>query len=154
LSLTELLVRVILRQDSSGSRMRSTTNGNDHARVVDAIVIGAGQAGLAASGELLVRGVDHVVFERGRVGETWRSQRWDSFVLNTPEWMNCMPGASPTTANPTRFPTRSEFVESLERYVAAQALPVRENVEVLSAEANGRTYLVETSAGCYRSTSL
>ena len=53
-----------------------------------AIVIGAGQAGLAASYHLTQAGIDHVVLERGRIGETWRSQRWDTFVLNTPGWLS------------------------------------------------------------------
>jgi putative flavoprotein involved in K+ transport len=50
------------------------------------LVIGAGQAGLAASWWLANRGVDHVVLERGRVAEKWRSQRWDSFTLLSPNW--------------------------------------------------------------------
>ena len=58
----------------------------------DAIVVGAGPAGLAASWHLRRRGVGHVVLERGGVGETWRTQRWDSFTLNTPTWMSRLPG--------------------------------------------------------------
>lgn len=121
---------------------------------VAAVVVGAGQAGLAVSRELVVRGIEHVVLERGRVGETWRSQRWDSFVMNTPVWMNQLPGSSVADAEPTRFPTGQEFVESLERYVRSQALPLREGVEVVSVEMDGGAYVVETSAGCYRSGSL
>jgi putative flavoprotein involved in K+ transport len=52
--------------------------------VIDCVVVGAGPAGLAASAALRGRGVEHVVLERGRVGESWRTQRWDSFRLNTP----------------------------------------------------------------------
>jgi len=58
---------------------------------VDTIVIGGGQAGLAASYFLTQHGREHVVFERGRVGETWRSQRWDGFVLNTPNLATLLP---------------------------------------------------------------
>jgi hypothetical protein len=54
--------------------------------MADCVVVGAGPAGLAASLALDARGVDHVVLERGRAGETWRSQRWDSFRLNTVGW--------------------------------------------------------------------
>ena len=121
---------------------------------VEAVVVGAGQAGLAVSRELLARGIDHVVLERGRVGETWRSQRWDSFVLNTPVWMNQLPGSSLTDPDPSRFPTGREFVEALECYVGAQALPVHESVDVTAVEAAAGSYLVTTSAGCYRSRSL
>lgn len=53
---------------------------------VETVVIGAGQAGLSASYHLSRLGCDHVVLERGRVGERWRSERWDGFVLNTPNW--------------------------------------------------------------------
>ncbi len=56
--------------------------------MIDVVVIGGGQAGLAASWHLSHRGIEHVVLERGRIGETWRSERWDSFALNTPNWMN------------------------------------------------------------------
>ena len=58
----------------------------------EAVIIGAGHAGLAASQRLAAAGVDHVVLERGRIGETWRSQRWDTFALNTPSWANRLPG--------------------------------------------------------------
>jgi cation diffusion facilitator CzcD-associated flavoprotein CzcO len=55
-------------------------------------VVGAGPAGLAASAALSAGGVEHVVLERGRPGESWRTQRWDSFRLNTPGWMNRLLG--------------------------------------------------------------
>ena len=58
----------------------------------DVIVVGAGQAGLAVSRFLQRDGREHAVLERGRVGETWLSQRWDSFTLNTPDFMNVLPG--------------------------------------------------------------
>ena len=129
--------------------MRVRTSGH-----VGAVVVGAGQAGLAVSRELLVRGIDHVVLERGCVGETWRSQRSDSFVLNTPVWMNRLPGSSMVDSDPTRFPTGREFVEDLERYVRSQGLPVREGVDVEAVELAGGTYVVKTSSGLYRSGSV
>ena len=55
-------------------------------------MIGGGQAGLGVSFHLARHGIDHVVVERGQVAESWRTQRWDSFVLNTPNWMNRLPG--------------------------------------------------------------
>jgi putative flavoprotein involved in K+ transport len=60
--------------------------------VSDCVVVGAGPAGLAVSAALAGHGVEHVVLERDRVAETWRTQRWDSFRLNTPGWMNQMLG--------------------------------------------------------------
>ena len=67
-------------------------------RYTDAIIIGAGQAGLAMSRCLSGLGIDHVVLERGQVGERWRSERWDSLRLLTPNWMSRLPGWSITTA--------------------------------------------------------
>ena len=64
------------------------------------VVIGAGQAGLAASWWLVNRGVDHVVLERGRVAEKWRSQRWDSFTLLSPNWQTRLPGHCLRRAGP------------------------------------------------------
>jgi putative flavoprotein involved in K+ transport len=63
-------------------------------RTTDAIVIGAGQAGLAMSHCLAARGIGHLVLERGRVAERWRSERWDSLRLLTPNWMSRLPGRS------------------------------------------------------------
>jgi putative flavoprotein involved in K+ transport len=121
---------------------------------VDAVVVGGGQAGLGVSRELSVRGVDHVVLERGRVGETWRSQRWESFVLNTPLWMNRLPGSPEVEGDPTRFPSGVEFVATLEWYARFHGLPVLEHVEVLAVEQGAGTYLVKTSVAIYRSRSL
>jgi len=67
------------------------------------VVIGAGQAGLAASWWLVNRGVDHVVLERGRVAEKWRSQRWDSFTLLSPNWQTRLPGHAYAGPDPNGF---------------------------------------------------
>ncbi len=71
--------------------------------VLGAVVVGAGQAGLAASYHLKRLGVEHVLLERGRAGESWRTQRWDSFVLNTPNEMNGLPGAPFNPSAPNSF---------------------------------------------------
>src|SRR5206468_3003029 len=60
-------------------------------RVIDTVIIGAGHAGLAVSKRLVDAGIDHVVLERGDIAETWRTQRWDSFALNTPSAVNRLP---------------------------------------------------------------
>jgi hypothetical protein len=69
---------------------------------IEVIVIGAGQAGLAASHELTSLGVEHVVLERGRIGETWRN-RWDSFCLVTPNWSVRLPGRPYDGTDPEGF---------------------------------------------------
>ncbi len=65
------------------------TSGTD---ILDAVVIGAGWAGLGVSHALTQSGLRHRVLERGRIGETWRTQRWDSFRINTPNIQTIMPG--------------------------------------------------------------
>src|SRR4028119_489342 len=93
------------------------------------VVIGAGQAGLANSYELTQRGLDHVVLERGRIGEAWRG-RWDSLCMVLPNWYNGLPGFPYQGGDPDGFQTRDEWVADLARYAATFALPVREGVAV------------------------
>jgi putative flavoprotein involved in K+ transport len=96
---------------------------------IDSLVIGAGQAGLGVSRELVERGIEHLVLEQGRIGESWRAQRWDSFALNSPAWMNRLPGDAAPAA-PDEFPSSRQFVVGLERYAFRHRLPVREGVAV------------------------
>jgi len=81
---------------------------------METIVVGAGQAGIATSHELAARGVDHLVLEAGRIGQTWRTRRWDSFRLVTPNWMNVLPGQTVTcdfdTDNPGQWMTHCHNV--------------------------------------------
>ena len=78
------------------------------------LVIGAGQAGLSLSRYLTRAGHDHVTLERGKVGERWRSERWSSLSLLSPNWLNNLPG-SPAHADRDGFLGRSAFVDYLER---------------------------------------
>lgn len=103
-------------------------------RMLETIIVGAGQAGLGMSQHLCRRGVEHVVLERGRVGETWRSQRWDSFALNTPSWMNRLPGDDDGGSPPDGFQLRDAFVDRLERYAEHHRLPVRTGVTVTAVD--------------------
>jgi Pyridine nucleotide-disulphide oxidoreductase len=97
----EVVVRVLreLRQDGVVRTERDA--------VIDCAVVGAGPAGLAASAALTRRGVEHVVLERGRVGQSWREQRWDSLRLNNPGWMKPMLGEQA----PDTYLTAGEVVE-------------------------------------------
>ena len=81
---------------------------------IDCVVVGGGPAGLAASAALTGRDVEHVVFERGRPGQTWRSQRWHSFRLNTPGWANPMLGDQ----DRDEFLTAGEVVQRLDNLAA------------------------------------
>jgi putative flavoprotein involved in K+ transport len=102
--------------------------------LIDCAVVGAGPAGLAASAALSARGVEHVLLERGRVGESWRAQRWDSFRLNTPGRMNQLLGQQA----PDAYATSAEVVQRLEKLAAD--CPVREGVRVARLAPAGDSY--------------
>jgi putative flavoprotein involved in K+ transport len=101
---------------------------------MDVVVIGAGQGGLAVSYLLTQEGIRHTVLERGRIGETWRSQRWDSFHLNTPNWANGLPGMEFAPDAPDAFGHRDELVSFFEDYARSFGAPVREHTPVTSLE--------------------
>jgi putative flavoprotein involved in K+ transport len=82
---------------------------------VDVVVIGAGQAGLSLSHELVQAGVEHLVLDRGRVAESWR-RRWDSFCLVTPNWTVQLPGGRYDGDDPDGFMLRDELVEHVDRW--------------------------------------
>ena len=97
----------------------------------ETVIVGGGQAGLSVSRELTRAGVEHVVLEKGRVGQTWRG-RWDSFCLVTPNWSVRLPGHPYDGADPDGFMPRDEVVGYLERYAAGFGAPLREGVEATS----------------------
>src|SRR5579859_3612448 len=99
-------------------------------RRVETLVVGAGQAGLAVSRCLAERGADHVVVERGRVAERWRTARWDSLRLITPNWMSRLPGWSYPGPDPDGYMSAPELVAYLQGYAESGAAPVRENTTV------------------------
>jgi putative flavoprotein involved in K+ transport len=115
------------------------------APILDVVVVGAGQAGLGIGYYLREASRDFVILERARIGETWRSQRWDSFALNTPNWMNGLPGAHYDGLAPDEFWRKDELVESFEQYVDRFSLPVRTgaNVQSVRAGAEPGTFKVE-----------
>ncbi len=114
----------------------------------DAVVIGAGQAGLGVSRLLAQRGVQHVVLERGRVGETWRTQRWDSFTLNTPGWLDRLPGDDPDPDHADAFPGLRAWIARLDAYAADGGLPIRTGHDVTRVErASDGTFLVRARIG-------
>jgi len=113
---------------------------------IDTVVIGAGQAGLAASRCLTDRGVDHVVLERGRVAERWRTERWDSLRLLTPNWMTRLPGWSYRGSDPHGFMTAAEVTTFFADYAAAAAAPVVENRAVVSVDQADGGFAVTTTS--------
>lgn len=122
-------------------------NGGGTPERFEVIVVGAGQAGLALSHELSGAGIEHVVLERGRVGETWR-HHYDSFCLVTPNWTVRLPGQPYTGPDPDGFMVRDEIVRTLEKYAAGFAAPLREGVFVTGVESRpDGGFLVRTRAG-------
>lgn len=114
---------------------------------LDVVVIGAGWAGLSVSRGLQAAGIPHLVLERGRIGETWRSQRWDSFHFNIPRVLTVMPGDRYDGSDPEGAMSRDEFVALLEDYAARHGLPVHPGEAVLevTSDATG-FYLVRTAS--------
>ncbi len=104
---------------------------------LDSVVIGAGQAGLGISKLLQQAGCKHVVFERGRIGESWLAQRWHSFKLNTPNFMNALPGLPYDGPEPDAFSGCEELVRYFQRYVEHFQLPLRTGVTVVSVGWDG-----------------
>jgi putative flavoprotein involved in K+ transport len=113
---------------------------------VDVIVVGGGQAGLATSHELGERGIEHVVLERGRIGQSWRD-RWDSFCLVTPNWGVQLPGRPYDGDDPDGYLPRDEIVGYLEGYATAAAGPIREGVEVTAIRDTADGFELDTSSG-------
>lgn len=117
-------------------------------RTTDALVIGAGQAGLAMSQCLTREGIDHVVLERGRTAERWRSERWDSLRLLTPNWMSRLPGGwAYRGPDPEGFMTMAEVIAHLEGYARAFAAPVETGMAVRALRRVAGGFLAETGAG-------
>ncbi len=112
--------------------------------ILDAVVIGAGSAGLGVSYFLQQRGCAHHVLERGRIGETWRTQRWDSFRLNSTNIRTMLPGDSYDGPDPWGAITHHEFVAYLEGYVDRHRLPVRTGVAVKQLNREDGAYRVTT----------
>ncbi|MET0999494.1 MAG: NAD(P)/FAD-dependent oxidoreductase [Marmoricola sp.] len=120
---------------------------------VETIVIGAGHAGLAVSRLLTDAGHDHVVLERGRVGERWRTERWDSLHLLTPAWMTRLPGFEHAGPDADAYLSAARFVEHLEAYAASFDVPLIDDTTVVAVEAadgaEGTRYRVVTDDGTW-----
>lgn len=121
-------------------------------RTTDAIIIGAGQAGLAMSHCLARLGVEHVLLERGRVAERWRSERWNSRRLLTPNWMSRMPGGwCYRGPEPEGFMSMPEVAAYLDGYARSFAAPVEADTTVTAVRRIAAGYAVETDRGDWRS---
>jgi putative flavoprotein involved in K+ transport len=116
---------------------------------LNTVVIGGGQAGLSISYYLTEQGREHVVLEKDRPGEAWRSRKWDSFTLVTPKRQMQLPGLAYQGDDPHGFMTRDEVVDTIDEFIASFHPPLRLGVEALSVEGRelGGGFKVDTDAG-------
>jgi putative flavoprotein involved in K+ transport len=121
---------------------------------VETLVVGGGQAGLAMSEHLSNCGVPHLVLERHRIAERWRSERWDSLVANGPAWHDRFPGMEFSDIDPDAFAPKERVADYFVAYAEKIAAPVRCGVEVKDVQRNagGRGFRVETSEGAIEAT--
>jgi len=119
-------------------------------RCTDTVIVGGGQAGLAMSRCLAQRGLDHVVLERGRIAERWRSERWDSLRLLTPNWQSRLPGYRYAGPDADGYMTMPEVVSYLEGYARSFAAPIEEGTTVRVVEPARGGYRVVTDSGIWR----
>lgn len=116
---------------------------------IDTLIVGAGQAGVAMSEHLSKLGVPHLVLERNRIAERWRTGRWDSLVANGPAWHDRFPGMEFDDLSPDGFAPKERVADYFEAYAKKFNAPVRTGVDVLKVERNvGRPgFTIETSEG-------
>ena len=116
---------------------------------IETLVVGGGQAGIAMSEHLSKQGISHLVVEKNRIAEAWRTGRWDSLVANGPAWHDRFPGMEFKGGDPDAFIAKDDVAQYFVDYVREFNLPVRTGVEVKSAVRNhGRPgFTIETTDG-------
>ena len=115
----------------------------------EVVVVGAGQAGVAMSEHLSAQGIAHVILERSRIAERWRSERWDSLVANGPAWHDRFPSLAFPDIAPDAFPTKEQVADYFCAYAKKINAPIRCGVEAKSVtkKAGAPGFRVETSEG-------
>lgn len=119
-------------------------------RTTDAIIIGGGQAGLAMGRCLADLDIDHVILERGRIGQRWRSERWDSLRLLTPNWQSRLPGWRYRGPDPHGYMTMPEVIDYLQGYAGSLPSPIEEHTVVREVRPVADRYLISTDRGDWR----
>jgi putative flavoprotein involved in K+ transport len=121
---------------------------------ITTVVIGAGHCGLAMSRCLAERSIDHVVLEQGETANSWRTQRWNSFRMLTPNWMTRLPGFSYRGDEPDAFMAAPEVVQLIDEYAAVTAAPVLAHTKVTSVRPCDGGYLVRTDQDSWQARSV
>jgi len=115
--------------------------------ILDVVVIGAGHSGLAMSRLLSERGIEHLVLDRGQVAHSWRTERWDSLRLLTPNWLTRLPGYGYRGDDPDGYMSSLQVVDFLERYAKWGAVPLSSHTTVTAVVQEGGGYRVATTRG-------
>jgi putative flavoprotein involved in K+ transport len=121
---------------------------------VTTVIVGAGHAALAMSRCLAERSIDHVLLERGEVAHSWRTQRWDSLRLLTPNWQSRLPGYRYDGNDPDGYRTMPEVIDFIAGYAKSISAPVRTHTTVTSVRSAEPGYLVRTNRGDWRCETL
>jgi putative flavoprotein involved in K+ transport len=123
---------------------------------IETLVVGGGQAGLAMSEHLSNNGLNHVVLERHRIAESWRSRRWDSLVANGPAWHDRFPVMEFSDVTPDAFAPKESVADYLVAYAEKIAAPIRCGVEVEEVQKNVDRpgFRIETSEGTIEATNV
>ncbi len=111
------------------------------------VIIGAGQSGLAMSKCLSERSIDHLILERGEIANSWRTERWDSLRLLTPNWQSRLPGSPYTGPDPDGYMSMPEVIQRLQAYADDTAAPIQTSTTVLSVNPTDAGYLIDTNQG-------
>ncbi len=115
------------------------------------VIVGGGQAGLSISYLLKEKGIDHIIFEKDRIAESWRTKRWDSFCLVTPNFQCRLPGYTYNGPDPDGFMLKDDVVKFVEDYAKMFNPPVHEGVKVLEVTKDGETFHSTTTLGNFTS---
>jgi putative flavoprotein involved in K+ transport len=123
---------------------------------VETVVIGGGQAGLAMSYHLKRGGREHIVLERARVAESWRSERWDSLVFQFPSWSIKLPDHDYHDGDPEGFAPKDAVAAFIEDYASAIQAPVRcgVNVQLVRHDPPSRRFVIETGVGQFKAVNV
>ncbi|MBF9002333.1 flavin-containing monooxygenase [Vibrio nitrifigilis] len=123
----------------------------ENSNYIDTLIVGGGQAGVAMSEHLTRADVPHVVLEKGRIAEAWRSVRWDSLVANGPAWHDRFPGLTFTGEGPDSFVKKDRVADYFAEYAEKFQSPIKTGVEVSKVVRNesGRGFVIETSEGTW-----
>jgi len=114
---------------------------------VDTLVIGGGQAGLVMSYRLKQRGIAHLVLERARIAERWRSERWDGLKFQFPNWSVRLPDFAFPHSEPDAFSDSADIIKFIDAFAAFVAPPIRCGVEVTRLKRGDTGFIAETAAG-------